>query len=155
MTIVHFRLATTDDFGAVFTLMREYYAHDHLAFNESAAAKALQQLLHMPEWGRVWLIEAGTEIVGYVVLCLGYSLEYHGRDAFVDEIYLRAAFRGLGLGKHALQFVEEECRKLGVQALHLEVERANTNAHEVYRKHGFVDHDRYLMTKPIAIADAE
>lgn len=83
------------------------------------------------------------------VLCLGFSLEYKGRDAFVDEIYIRAAFRGQGLGKRALEFPEAECRALGVQALHLEVERANTNAQEVYRKHGFIDQDRYLMTKPL------
>lgn len=145
-----FRSATADDFSMVFALMREYYAHDRLVFEQAAAAKALRQLLREPESGRVWLIEAGAECLGYMVLCLGYSLEYHGRDAFVDEIYLREKYRGQGLGKRALQFVEEECRKLGVHALHLEVERENTVAHEVYRKHGFVDHDRYLMTKWIS-----
>jgi ribosomal protein S18 acetylase RimI-like enzyme len=31
--------------------------------------------------------------------------------------------------------------------LHLEVERANTAAQGVYRRAGFKDHDRYLLTK--------
>ncbi len=31
--------------------------------------------------------------------------------------------------------------------LHLEVERANARAQNVYRRQGFVDHDRYLLTK--------
>jgi len=36
---------------------------------------------------------------------------------------------------------------LGVKALHLEVERTNTAAQAFYRKIGFKDHSRYLMTK--------
>jgi ribosomal protein S18 acetylase RimI-like enzyme len=34
-----------------------------------------------------------------------------------------------------------------VRALHLEVERANTEAQAFYHKAGFADHDRYLLTK--------
>jgi len=39
---------------------------------------------------------------------------------------------------------------LGVHALHLEVVRENTIAHAVYRKFGFEEHDRFLLTKVIA-----
>jgi ribosomal protein S18 acetylase RimI-like enzyme len=34
-----------------------------------------------------------------------------------------------------------------VTALHLEVERKNKAAQEFYRRIGFQDHDRYLMTR--------
>ena len=44
-------------------------------------------------------------------------------------------------------FLADVCRTEGIAALHLEVERANTIAQEVYRKQGFKDHDRYLLTK--------
>src|SRR5262249_28930406 len=97
--------------------------------------------------GRVWLIHVGEEAVGYVVLTLGFSLEFHGRDAFIDELYVRASHRRQGVGTRTLQFIEEVCPTLGVQALHLEVARTNTPAQNFYRKIGFVDHDRYLLTK--------
>lgn len=99
--------------------------------------------------GRVWLICTAGTAIGYMVLTLGFSLEYGGRDAFIDEIYIREPSRGQGIGTHALSFAEERCRALGVRALHLEVERANSGAYNVYRRVGFVDHDRYLMTKRI------
>ena len=38
----------------------------------------------------------------------------------------------------------------GVRALHLEVERRNTRAQEIYRKAGFVDREHYLMTRRLA-----
>ena len=98
----------------------------------------------------MWLIKAGDEAIGYVALTLGYSLEYHGRDAFIDEIYIRESHRGKGAGARPIKFVEAACRSLEVQALHLEVERANIKARAFYHKVGFEDHDRYLLTKWIA-----
>jgi ribosomal protein S18 acetylase RimI-like enzyme len=95
----------------------------------------------------VWLINNGDETIGYVVLTLGYSLEYHGRDAFIDEICIRESHRGKGIGAEVFKIVEATCRRLEVQALHLEVERANTRAQAFYHKVGFEDHDRYLLTK--------
>ena len=75
----------------------------------------------------------------------GYSLEYQGHDAFIDELYLRSHYRRQGIGAQSLRFVENAARSLGVRALHLEVERGNTAAQAFYRQVGFADHDRYLM----------
>jgi GNAT superfamily N-acetyltransferase len=146
-----FKLADTADINTLIDMMRNLYAHDHLAFDEQIARNAIPLILSDPSFGKVWLIQFEGEAIGYVVLTLGFSLEYRGRDAFIDELYIRESHRGLGLGKKVLQFVEEACRSLGVRALHLEVERANTNAQMVYRKAGFVDHDRFLMTKWITV----
>ncbi len=41
----------------------------------------------------------------------------------------------------------QACRELGVRALHLEVERENVEAQALYRRIGYKDHDRYLLTK--------
>ena len=127
--------------------MRALYAHDHLAFHERAARSALLGLLRAPALGRAFLIESGGAAVGYVVLTLGWSLEYQGRDAFIDELYIDPACRGRGMGRRAVANVEQACRRLGVKALHLEVERSNTAAQGFCRSAGFADHDRYLFTK--------
>jgi GNAT superfamily N-acetyltransferase len=135
--------------------MRALYAFDHLPFDENIARAALEGILRDHSFGYVWLIQVDGAAIGYVVLTLGYSLEYHGRDAFIDELYIRESHRGHGIGSKTLQFVEDACRALGVQALHLEVERTNTGAQTVYRKAGFVDHDRYLLTKWIGERSAD
>ena len=38
--------------------------------------------------------------------------------------------------------------KAALEFLHLEVNHGN-RANELYRRRGFVDHNRYLMTKPL------
>jgi len=144
-----FKIAERADIETLLEFMCGYYEFDHLPFDEQVARAALTKFVGDESLGRIWLIAYEGKAVGYLVLTLGYSLEYGGRDAFVDEVYIRESHRGRGIGQRALIFAEDACRSLGVRALHLEVERVNSNAHGLYRKAGFVDHDRYLMTKRI------
>lgn len=127
--------------------MRAYYAFDRHPFDEPAARAALEALIGDDTLGRVWLITEDAEAVGYVVLAFGYSLEYHGRDAFIDELYLAEAARGRGIGRLVMGLVEDEARALGVRALHLEVARPNHRAQALYRSAGFAGNDRFLLSK--------
>ena len=69
------------------------------------------------------------------------------RPACIDELYVAPAWRGRGLGHQALKAVDAACIQLGVEALHLEVERNKTAAQALYRRWGFADRQRVLMTK--------
>jgi ribosomal protein S18 acetylase RimI-like enzyme len=142
-----FRVADGRDADTLLAMMRWLYEHERIAFDEAAARAALAQLLADDSFGVAHLILLGGEVAGYLVLTFGFSLEFGGRDAFVDELFVKDEFRGHGAGKAALGFAAEVCRARGVRALHLEVERANEAAQGIYRKAGFVDHDRYLLTK--------
>ena len=142
-----FRPAVAADVELLLGFMREFYAHEGLLFQEPAARAAVLGLLREPSAGRIYLIEEGGSPVGYAVLTLGYSLAYQGRDAFIDELYLRPAHRGRGLGRRAVAFLTETCRALEVRALHLEVERVNAPAQQLYLRTGFEGHDRALLTK--------
>ncbi len=144
---VTFPLAKPSDLGTIIGLMRELYRHDHLIFGERMAQEAVRKFLLDHSLGRLWLIDRMDKSVGYMVLTFGYSFEYHGRDAFLDEIYIQQVYRGNGYGTKAISFIEQECRSLGVHAFHLEVERKNHNAQSFYHKMGFNDHDHYLLTK--------
>lgn len=146
----HFHIATEGDTETLIVFMREFYTLDSIAFDEGAAREALKQILNDDRLGRVWMITDAARPIGYVVMTLGFSLEFHGRDAFIDELYIEAGNRGRGIGSRVLEFVEAVCRSLDVKALHLEVGRENTGAYYLYRKHGFEDHDRRLMTRWIS-----
>jgi diamine N-acetyltransferase len=143
-------LAAESDAATLLQFMREYYAFDGHPFDEQKARAALLALLREPALGRVWLIQDGDLPVGYVVLCFGYSLEWLGRDAFVDEFFLLENFRGRGWGSKAMAFVEDAARALDIRALHLEVVRQNTAALRVYGKLGFRERGSTLMSKWIA-----
>jgi ribosomal protein S18 acetylase RimI-like enzyme len=118
-----------------------------IQFDEAVARESFRRFLSLPAFGRVWLLREGSTIVGYIVLTIGFSFEFRGHDAFVDELYIDPAFRRRGFGTQAVAFLEEKAREMGVNAIHLEVDHGNDSALELYRRAGYRDHDRFLMTK--------
>ena len=142
-----FRLAAESDTAALLKFMEAYYAFDGHGFDNQKARVALTTLLEDANLGRVWIILDGEAPVGYAVICFGYSLEWLGRDAFVDEFYLLPDYRGRGWGRKTMVFVEEAARSLNVRALHLEVVRENVTALQVYRKLGFKDRESTFLSK--------
>jgi GNAT superfamily N-acetyltransferase len=145
-----FRLAAESDTAVLLKFMEAYYAFDGHGFDQQKARVALTTLLRDINLGRVWLILDGEEPVGYVVICFSYSLEWLGRDAFVDEFYLLPEYRGRSWGRKTMAFVEDAARSLNVRALHLEVVRENGTALQVYRKLGFKERESTFLSKWIA-----
>jgi ribosomal protein S18 acetylase RimI-like enzyme len=131
-------------------LMREFYAHEGLDFERSRAREAFRTLVADPALGRVWLFRAGGDVVGYAAVTVCYSLEFAGRYALVDELYVREGWRGRGIGARALELAAEACRELGVAAVRLEVDTWNTRAMALYRRLGFELQERYMMSRWIA-----
>jgi ribosomal protein S18 acetylase RimI-like enzyme len=118
-----------------------------IKFDEPAARTAFRKFSCLPAFVRVWLLCEANKPVGYIVLTIGFSFEFHGHDAFIDELYVDADYRRRGFGRHAISFLEQKAREMGVNAIHLEVDRGNELASELYRRAGYEDHDRFLMTK--------
>lgn len=118
-----------------------------LPFDAGVLRAPLENFLSHPELGRAWLVQHLETTVGYVILTLSFSFEFRGVDAFIDELYIEPQWRRMGFGRQAMQHVESQARALGVNALHLEVDRGNDAAIELYRRAGYADHGRHLMTK--------
>jgi diamine N-acetyltransferase len=146
MDTITFARIQPDEVDRLLDYIRDYYAYDSLPLDEPAAREAAVTLLKNPNLGGAWFVEHNGERAGYLVLTWGYSLEYHGRDAFIDELFIVDGMRGRGLGHAAIAFAAETCRRENIRALHLEVERHNIDAQAFYRRVGFVDHDRFLLT---------
>ena len=140
------RAARKGDLANLLALMEQYYAYDRHHFDPAEAKKAMRMLLGNRDLGAV-IVVTDKVPVGYLVLAFGYSLEFHGRDAFVDEFFLLEKYRGKGVGRATLKYAERIAEKRGIKALHLEVTRHNSRVIDFYRREGFVDHDRYLMTR--------
>lgn len=145
-----FRPATAFDLPALLELQETFYRSEGYPFFSGVAARAMEQLAGDARAGRLFVIEWRGEVVGYLAVTFGFSLEFGGRDAFVDELYIAPAARGQGLGKQALAVAEEACREAGIGALHLEVEHGNEPALALYTRSGFVEHTRHLMTRRLS-----
>jgi len=149
---ITFREAQLADLDLLLHFMQGLQEDDpwSVSFDLSRARNAMQQLLSDLNLGRVWIIHEAAEPVGYIVMAFDFSLEYGGRNAWIDEFFIQASHRGKGIGTRALDFFAEKARDLGVVAVHLEVNRGNP-AFGLYHHMGYRDHHRYLMTKWIQL----
>ncbi|TXS90876.1 GNAT family N-acetyltransferase [Parahaliea maris] len=138
--------ATIDDLPQLLELIREFCAIDGHTFDEQRLESCLPDLLHTDDYGLVWLI--GEPFVGYAVITWGYSLESGGREALIDEIYLRS--RGQGLGSRAIEAILDDCRSRGVQMVFLETETRNTRARSFYTRAGFTADDSIWMSRSLS-----
>lgn len=141
------RLAEASDLERMMPLVREFYVFEHLMLDESQYRELCLELIEKEELGRLVVIDADGELIAYAVIGFGFSLEFAGRDALLDEFYVREEYRGHGIGARVLATVEELCRTKAIRALHLEADYVNARAHEFYKRQGFRDHERHLMTK--------
>jgi len=141
------RPATLADTGRLMALMREYYAYDRIPFKEQAIRSGLESLLTDSRHGYALFISAGGFEIGYIIVTYCFSVEFGGRFALIDEIFLQDGFRRKGIGQETIRFVLDRCSREGVGAIRLEVETHNIAAQKLYEREGFTRHTRSLMTK--------
>jgi diamine N-acetyltransferase len=143
---VRFRFAEIEDLNRLLPLMRDFYAFERLPYEEARQSRLAAELIQNGNLGRLIVFEEHGSVLGYMVLGFGFSFEFHGRDCLLDEFYVVPERRSQGIGQAAVEFAIAECRKLGLKAVHLEADYSNVRGHELYKRLGFKDHDRHLMT---------
>lgn len=139
--------AHPSDLPLLLLLIEEYYASDGLEFGRDTISAGLEQLLAHPEYGQAFLIYDEEAIVGYTILTYAFDLEFGGRQAFVTDLFLRAEYRGQGLGTKTMHNLERFARERGLKSLELQVEMHNQAARAFYQKLGFRTHNRIPLSK--------
>jgi len=146
---INFTIATEKNIPEILDMMEAFNAIDHYPFRRDKTRKNLMEFLANPSLGRLWLINHDNLTVGYIVLAYGYSFEHDGKDAFIDELFIKADYRNKGIGKLAMDYIQTASQKLGVKVIHLEVEPNNKNGLKLYKEKGYTDNGRYLLSKKV------
>jgi GNAT superfamily N-acetyltransferase len=144
------RRAGPTDLDVLLRMVAEFYAVDGHPHDEEVVRRALVPLLEDDTFGVVWLIGAegsglpARDPDGYAVVTWSYALESGGRDALLDEIYVRD--RSTGTGGRALREILADCRHRGITKMFLETEAGNDRGRAFYARHGFAVEDSIWMS---------
>ncbi len=145
------RRATGDDLASLLPLVAEFCAVDGHDYDEQVVLAGLVPLLEAEHEGdiagQVWVAEDDGAITGYGVLTWGWSLESGGRDALLDELYVRG--RGRGAGRALLEAIVVAARDGGASRVFLETEDSNRAARRFYSRAGFEVEDSVWMQRPL------
>ncbi len=149
MTAPTINPARPDDIEPLLDLARQFHGEGGHALGAKGEA-ALRRIIAGEPLARCWIMRRSGRPIGYLVVTLGFSIEYGGRDGVIDDLYLIETERGGGLGAVLLEFAVTAVRELGIGTLHLEVDPANEIANRLYRSRGFVETGRRLMRLQLA-----
>lgn len=149
------RRATIEDIPVLVEMMQEFYAEAHYEFDKQWATASFFQFLINPALGAAWIVSHSDEAAGYVVMTVGYSMEYGGLDAFIDDLFVRKEFRGKGYGRAALDTLFEECARRSILAVHVVVGRDNTTANALYSSYNLAlgNDGRQLLSVKLPAAE--
>jgi ribosomal protein S18 acetylase RimI-like enzyme len=143
---ISFDLAREADVETLLDLARAFHAEDGHPL-DAAGEAAVARVAEGEPLARGWVARLDGNPVGYVVITVGFSIEYGGRDGFIDDLYLAPEVRGRGLGRRMLEFALMQATLLGIGTLHLEAETSNDAATRLYRSAGFETTGRSLMRR--------
>ena len=124
-------------------LVAAYHAFEEVETTAEQRKSSVAKLLKDKSLGEIWLVRKLNSVIGYIAVCYSYSIEFGGRDAFVDEFYIASAERGKGIGGRVLKEIAALLQVRGIVAVHLEVDGMNEQARAAYARAGFLSRDKY------------
>jgi len=81
-----------------------------------------------------YIFEENETMQGYAMVAKSFSTEFGKPCMWVEDLYMKPEYRGLGIGSQFFRFLEE---KYPEALFRLEVEAENERAVKVYEKCGF------------------
>lgn len=131
-----FRNAEEKDFAVYMELAQEFYRSDAVMHPIPARymENTFREAMRSDEYILLRMLEVDGAPAGYAILSRSFSPESGSPICWIEELYIRSAFRGHGLGTQFLTSVRKE---FPTARLRLEVEPENTGAVALYRRLGF------------------
>jgi len=138
-------LAGPDHLERILPLVAAFHAEQSIEMTEEARRAGVEPLLTGIPHGCAYIIGPPRAPIGYIVVTFGWSVEFGGLDAIIDELFVRPGVRGRGIASEALIALPRALAVGGLRAIHLEVDRENAIAVKFYRRAGFTPREQFMF----------
>ena len=137
MSDLNIRPATAVDVSLILSFIRELAEYERLA-NEVVASEAelTRWLFGEQPAARVLIAEYRSEPAGFALFFLNFSTFLARPGIFLEDLYVRPAVRGKGIGKALLKELVKTAAREGYGRVEWAVLDWNTSAIEFYRSLG-------------------
>ena len=142
-------LAKPEDIDRILPLIAAFHAEAGIGQTDAGRRAAAAPLLDGSPHGAIYIAGPVRAPIGYAAISFGWSLEFGGLDAILDEIYIRPGVRGRGIGSDILLALPRALAGAGLRALHLEVARGDDKARAFYERMHFAPREGYILMSRI------
>ncbi len=143
---LRFTAFTDDDLPELEAMALDLHAEDVGSEPMSAVKvrRTVRELTCRPDKGRILLFRIAGDVVGYAIVIHFWSNEYGGDILDVDELFVKPAWRGRGIGAGFIRHLAGSAGD-SVVGLQLEVSPRNTRAAGFYRREGFAPAPNHVL----------
>lgn len=130
------RAMAASDKACVIEMMRTFYASPAVQSNgsEEIFQKDVENCINDCPYLEGYVFESAGEIQGYAMVAKSFSTEYGKTCIWIEDLYIRSEYRGLGIGSRFFDYIE---KKYPDTILKLEVEKENEGAVRLYERCGY------------------
>jgi GNAT superfamily N-acetyltransferase len=143
------RDAVEADIPAIVRMMDIFNREEDIPYTLAGLEKSVANLLANPAWGGLLIADVGGVPSGYALYSYGFDIEFGGRLAVLNELFVLPRHRGKGIGQVLLGEAEARVRAAGAHTFELIVRRENAGAQMLYRRNDFQFDPRLLMVKSL------
>ena len=148
MNELTFRPITAADETDFYTMAEDFYHSDAVLHPIPAEyhRRAFAEMMRSGQYLSGYIFTDGDNTAGFAVTNRMMQHEAGGVMVWVEDLYIRPAYRGQGLGSRFLAWLEEQLRGDAVM-LRLETEPENERAQELYYRLGYENLNYLQMIK--------
>ena len=148
MNELTFRPITAADETDFYTMAEEFYHSDAVLHPIPAEyhRRAFAEMMRSGQYLSGYIFTDGDNTAGFAVTNRMMQHEAGGVMVWVEDLYIRPAYRGQGLGSRFLAWLDEQLRGDAVM-LRLETEPENERAQELYYRLGYENLNYLQMIK--------
>jgi len=130
------RAMRKEDKPCLMEMMRVFYASPAVLSNgsEEIFSNDIDNCVNDNPYVEGYVIEDETGIQGYTMVAKSFSTEFGKACIWIEDLYVKEQYRGLGLGKRLMDFITTKYTDC---IFRLEAEEENERAIRLYKKCGF------------------
>jgi GNAT superfamily N-acetyltransferase len=129
------RLADVEDAGEIGLLLHDFNTEfDTASPGPEVLRERLERLLAGPS---MFAIVSGRPAVAVALVSVRPNVWYAGSVALLDELYVAPAHRNQGIGTDIIDLLHDHARRIGVDAIEINVDEGDVDAQRFYERHGF------------------
>lgn len=117
-------------------LLAQFREHE-IALPAERLRQAIAAMFESDDLGFFIVAREHDEMVGLAAVSFAWTLEYGGKSAWLDELYVVPARREHGIGTGLLREAMRQAETRGCSAIDLEVDHDHRRAETLYGREGF------------------
>jgi GNAT superfamily N-acetyltransferase len=145
-----FRVAKTEDIAVLCELLWELFSQEvEFTPNKKSQEKALKKIIEDENIGDIFVAVKENKVVAMVNVLYTISTALGEKVAILEDMVVSQNYKNQKIGSSLIEFALDYLEKNSFKRVTLLTDSDNFNAHNFYKKHGFIKSSMVVFRKSL------